>query len=580
MKKIAVWLFAAVLLTCACSEKQDNDTLVVAHGGEMQSLDPVFSYDGVTQGMMINVYDTLLKFNGASMTEFSPSLATQVPTVENGLISKDGLTYTFPIRKGVKFHDGTEMTPEDVRYSILRFILSDVSGGPSSLLLEPILGYTSTRDDKGNIIVNFKEAADAVQVQGDNVVIRLKKPFAPFLGVLARWGYIVPKKWVAEHGGWDGTEETWKRFNNFEKQSSYLFDHMNGTGPFKLVRWDISGRRLQLAANEEYFEGAPRLKNIHMMTVTEPSTMRLLLEGGDADIAEIPPQYAEQLKDNPDIVVYDNLPRLRTDPVIFFTLDINAQGNPDIGSGKLDGNGIPPNFFSDPDVRKGFEYAFDYEAFLKEGLSGRGARAYGPAPQGLVFYGKDDPHYDFDLKKAEAHFKKAWGGEVWDKGFALTITYNTGGFPRQMAAEMLKRNIESLNPKFKVDVRGVMWASFLEKTTARQMPVWVRGWVADYADPHNFYFNFMHSDGRYSQSQGYRNPRADELISKAVAETDKNKRAQYYKELHKIAYDDAMQIYTVHPTGLWAMRSHVKGFYDNPVFMGLYFYPMYKESDK
>ena len=125
MKK---WMFAilgfAFLLT-ACAEKQDNSTLIVAHGGEMQSLDPVFSYDGVTQGMMINVYDTLLKFNGSSMTELLPSLSTQVPTVENGLISKDGKTYTFPIRKGVKFHDGTELTPEDVRYSILRFILSD-----------------------------------------------------------------------------------------------------------------------------------------------------------------------------------------------------------------------------------------------------------------------------------------------------------------------------------------------------------------------------------------------------------------------------------------------------------------------
>lgn len=579
MKK---WMFAilgfAFLLT-ACAEKQDNSTLIVAHGGEMQSLDPVFSYDGVTQGMMINVYDTLLKFNGSSMTELLPSLSTQVPTVENGLISKDGKTYTFPIRKGVKFHDGTELTPEDVRYSILRFILSDVSGGPSSLLLEPILGYTSTRDDKGNIIVDFKRAEKAVQVQGDNVVIRLQKSFAPFLTVLARWGYITPKKWVVAHGGWDGTEETWKKYNNFEKQSSYLFDHMNGTGPFKLVRWDISARRLQLAANEEYFEGAPNIKNIHMMTVTEPSTLRLLLEGGDADIVEIPTQYVDQLRGNKHITIYDNLPRLRTDPVIFFTLNVNGKGNPDIGSGKLDGNGIPPDFFSDVDVRKGFAYSFDYAAFLKEALNGRGTLAYGPAPEGLVFYDKEDPHYTFDLEKAKEHFQKAWGGQVWEKGFTLTITYNTGGFPRQMAAEMLKRNVESLNPKFKVDVRGVMWASFLEKTAARQMPMWVRGWVADYADPHNFYFNFMHSDGRYALSQGYKNPKADKLVMKAVAETNPAKRAKYYKELQKIAYEDAMQIYTVHPTGLWAMRSRVKGFYDNPVYMGLYFYPMYKEPE-
>ena len=575
MKKI--WVLLVVLLWIgACQKQEDKQTLVVAHAGEMQSLDPVYSYDGVTQGMMINVYDTLLKFNGGSMTEFLPSVSEKVPSVENGLISKDGLKYTFPIRKGIKFHDGTELTPEDVRYSILRFMISDVSGGPSSLLLEPILGLTSTRNEKGEIILDFKEAEQAVQVDGGNVVITLKRPFAPFLGVLARWGYIVPKKWVAENGGWDGTEQTWKKFNNFDKQNSYLFDHMNGSGPFKLARWDNSARRLQLVANEDYFEGAPSIKNIHMMTVSEGSMFRLMLETGDADISEIPPQFADQLRGKAGVVVYDNLPRLRTDPVIFFTLDINTKANPDVGSGKLDGAGIPADFFRDEDVRKGFSYAFDYDSFLKEALGGRGTRAYGPAPEGLYHYEESDPHYEFDLKKAEEHFKKAWGGKVWENGFTFTITYNTGSAQRQIAAEMLKRNVEKLNPKFKIDVRGVMWASFLEKTTARQMPMWVRGWVADYADAHNFYFSFMHSDGRYAFSQGYKNPKADKLVAQAVAETNPQKRVALYKQLHRLVYDDAMQIYTIHPTGLWAMRESVKGFVDNPVYMGLYFYPMYK----
>ena len=575
MKKI--WVLLVVLLWIgACQKQEDKQTLVVAHAGEMQSLDPVYSYDGVTQGMMINVYDTLLKFNGGSMTEFLPSVSEKVPSVENGLISKDGLKYTFPIRKGIKFHDGTELRPEDVRYSILRFMISDVSGGPSSLLLEPILGLTSTRNEKGEIILDFKEAEQAVQVDGGNVVITLKRPFAPFLGVLARWGYIVPKKWVAENGGWDGTEQTWKKFNNFDKQNSYLFDHMNGSGPFKLARWDNSARRLQLVANEDYFDGAPSIKNIHMMTVSEGSMFRLMLETGDADISEIPPQFADQLRGKAGVVVYDNLPRLRTDPVIFFTLDINTKANPDVGSGKLDGAGIPADFFRDEDVRKGFSYAFDYDSFLKEALGGRGTRAYGPAPEGLYHYDESDPHYEFDLKKAEEHFKKAWGGKVWENGFTFTITYNTGSAQRQIAAEMLKRNVEKLNPKFKIDVRGVMWASFLEKTTARQMPMWVRGWVADYADAHNFYFSFMHSDGRYAFSQGYKNPKADKLVAQAVAETNPQKRVALYKQLHRLVYDDAMQIYTIHPTGLWAMRESVKGFVDNPVYMGLYFYPMYK----
>ena len=200
MKKGLFSVFCAVLLAAACAPNEENSALLVAHKGDMQSMDPVYSYDGVTQGMMLNMYDTLLKFKGSSMTELEPSLSTEVPSVKNGLLSADGLTYTFPIRKGVKFHNGEILTPEDVRYSLLRFLLSDVSSGPSSLLLEPILGVSSTRADNGEYTVTFEEAAKAVRVDGDNVVITLKRPFAPFLSILARWGYVVNKKWAVEHG--------------------------------------------------------------------------------------------------------------------------------------------------------------------------------------------------------------------------------------------------------------------------------------------------------------------------------------------------------------------------------------------
>lgn len=576
MKKLLLPLLFTCLLG-ACSQSAQKDALIVAHKSEMESMDPVYSYDGVTHGMLINIYDTPLKFKGSSLTELEPSLSTQVPSKENGLISKDGRTYTFPIRKGVQFHDGTELTPEDVRYSLLRFLLSDVAGGPSSLLLEPILGVSSTRNEKGEIVVDFKDAAKAVRVEGDNVVITLKRPFAPFLSILARWGYVMSKNWAVQKGAWDGTEETWKKFNNFSKEDSPLFNKTNGTGPFKLGRWDIAGKAVTLLANENYFAGAPKIKTIHMKTVDEASTLRLMLESGDADIAELSPKFVSQLKGNPDITLYDNLPRLRTDPVIFFTLAINMQANPDVGSGKLDGAGIPADFFADRDLRKAFVYAFDYDAFLRESMEGRGEPSFGPAPAGLVKYDKDFKRYSFDLKKAEEHFKKAWGGQVWEKGFKFTITYNTSGEMRQIASEILKRNVESLNPKFQIDLRGVTWPAFLEKTARRQMPMWARGWVADYADAHNFYFPFAHSQGRYALSQGYSNPAADKLIERAVAETDAQKRNALYKQVHNLIYDDAMQIYTVHPTGLWAVRSDVKGFVDNPVYMGIYYYPIYKE---
>lgn len=576
MRKILIALIGLFLLG-GCAQESLTDSLVVAHKGEMESLDPVYSYDGVTHGMLINVYDTLLKFKGNSLTELEPSLSTQVPAVDNGLISQDGLTYTFPIRKGVKFHDGSELTPEDVRYSVLRFLLSDVAGGPSSLLLEPILGISSTRDEQGNIVLDFKDAERAVRVEGDNVVITLRRPFAPFLSILARWSYVMSKNWAVQNGAWDGTEETWKEFNNFSKEDSPLFQKTNGTGPFSVARWDIAAKRLLLVANENYFEGAPKLKSIHMMTVDEPSTLRLMLESGDVDVAELSPKFISQLQGNPDISLYDNLPRLRTDPAIFFTLNINMQANPDVGSGQLDGQGIPSDFFSDKDIRKGFSYSFDYEAFLRESMEGRATMAIGPAPEGLVKYNSSFKRYHFDLEKAKEHFQKAWGGKVWEKGFKFTITYNTSGEMRQIASEILKRNVESLNPKFQIELRGVTWPAFLEKTAKRQMPMWARGWVADYADAHNFYFPFVHSQGRYALSQGYRNEQADELIEKAVVETNFTKRNALYQKVHNLMHEDAMQIYTVHPTGLWAMRSRVKGFADNPVYMGIYFYPMIKE---
>ncbi|MBR2081643.1 MAG: ABC transporter substrate-binding protein [Elusimicrobiaceae bacterium] len=576
MKKLGL-ICGIILCLWACTRPELKDALIVIHKGEMESLDPVYSYDGVTHGMLINVYDTLLKFNGSSLTELLPSISTQVPTQENGLISADGRTYTFPIRKGVLFHDGMELTPEDVRYSLMRFLLSDISGGPSSLLLEPILGISSTRNSEGEITVDFQEVEQAIRIEGEHLVITLKRPFAPFLSILARWSYIVSKSWAVSHGAWDGTEQTWKNFNNFAKDSSPFFKQSNGTGPFQIDRWDIAGKTLVLTAHDNYFAGVPQLKTIFMRTVEEPSTVRLMLETGDADVAEISPKFINQLKGNADVHLYDNLPRLRTDPVLFFTRNINMQANPDVGSGKLDGNGIPTNFFEDRDLRKAFVYAFDYDAFLNQSMEGRGQHAIGPTPPGLVPQDESFKRYAFDLKKSEDHFKKAWNGQVWEKGFKFTITYNTSGEMRQIAAEILKRNVEKLNPKFQIDLRGVTWPAFLEKTAKHQMPIWARGWVADYADAHNFYFPFLHSQGRYALAQGYSNPQADELIEQAVTQTNPVKRNALYKQLHNLMYEDAMQLYTVHPTGLWAMRSNVKGFADNPVYMGIYYYPMYKE---
>lgn len=575
MKKLAILL--CVFALAACAQKDTKNNLTMAVKGEVESLDPVFSYDGVTHGLLLNVYDTLIKFKGSSLSEFEPLIAKEVPSIENALISKDGLTYTFNIRKDIKFHNGAALSAKDVEYSLRRFLISDVSGGPSSLLLEPVLGSPSTRDEKGNIVIDFKDVENAIKANGDSVTIKLKAPFAPFLSIIARWSYIINKDWAVQNGEWDGTEATWKQFNNRAKTESYLFEHENGSGPFIVERWDIPAKRIYLKGYADYILGAPALKTVQMLSIAEQSTMRLMLESADADIVEISGSFAGQVAANPNVVVEDELPRLKTDPVIFFTFDINAQANPDIGSGKLDGEGIPADFFKDKNLRKAFSYSFDYDAFVNDSMKGKAPRAIGPVPPGLVGYDKDANHYNFDLKKAEEYFKKAYNGKVWQNGFKFTLTYNTGSDMRQMAAEILKRNVESLNPKFKIELRGVPWASFLEKTQARKMPLWVRGWIADYPDAHNFVFPFLHSKGRYAIAQNFKDDRLDALIDKAVKSTDNAQRAKLYRQIQDISSEEAAQIYTVHSPGVWVFRKEVKGFVDNPVFMGIYFYPIHKD---
>lgn len=572
MKRLLVLAVAAAF--AACGGPKGPRAFTYATSGELTGLDPDLAYDADTQGLLFNVYETLVAFEGETNDKIVPKLATEVPTRGNGGVSKDGRTYRFPVRKGVKFHDGRELTPDDVRYSLLRFMLTDRDGGPSSLLLEPILGVTGTREKDGKLKVSYAQAAKAVTVDGDAVVVRLKEPFGPFLAIMARWSYVLSRSWAREKGDWDGEEAGWEKFNNLKAEDSKLFAEANGTGPFKVERWDRVGRRIILGRHDGYWRAPAKLERVVQLAVPEFATRRLLLQGGDADIIATPRPLLSQVEGMKGVVVRDGLPRLLTDPSLFFTFKINAQANPDIGSGKLDGDGIPPDFFSDRDVRKGFAYSFDYDALLNDTFKGKAARAVSSIPPGLAFRDAAAPHYDHDLKKAEEHFKKAWGGAVWEKGFRFTLTYNTGGDTREAACQILKKNVESLNPKFRVDVRGVEWAAFLDKAQRRLMPLFSRGWTGDYPDAHNFAFPFYHRDGRYPSAQGFADAALDSLVEKAVREVDPQRRAALYSDIAKRAYEEVPSLLTVHPAGVFAMREDVKGFVDNAVLMGVDFYPL------
>ena len=183
MKKI-VCIFVGLLLVFAVGSAsagvKNPDTFVMADYRTVQTIDPATSYDVAGSMRIWNLYETLIFFDGSSTEKYIPLLASEVPTVANGGISADGKTYTFKIRKGVKFHEGGELTPEDVVYSFKRNMIVDQDGGPMWMLLEALTGSGATRDKDGKIIDGIFDKIDkAVEAKGDTVILHLPKPYPP-----------------------------------------------------------------------------------------------------------------------------------------------------------------------------------------------------------------------------------------------------------------------------------------------------------------------------------------------------------------------------------------------------------------
>ena len=568
----------ALLLSPAHGQPKNPDTFTYAIIGDADSLDPAWQYDGISHEIQYQIYETLVFYKGPSVSEFEPMLSRVVPSRENGLLSQDGLRYAFPIRKNVKFHDGTPLTPEDVRYSILRFLLTDRASGPSTLLLEPLLGVFSVTGPDGKPLPGiFKEAEKAVTIEAGALVLKLKKPAAPLLSILAGFCPVVSKSFVVAHGGWDGSEGSWTRHLNPSKQDAALYDRANGTGPFKLERWDKENRAVILSRNEDYWRKPAALKRVIFKTVPEAATRKLMLKAGDADAAFLERQFLPQFERLEGVTVTDDLPFLEIHNVFVPNFKITMEGNPYVGSGKLDGDGITSDFFSDMDVRKGLAHSFDYDAYIRDGYRGKGRRARGPVPFGVLGHNPRQTLLNFDPAKAAEHFKKAFGGRLWETGFRFTVLFMEGRADRQLACQILKAQVEALNPKFHIEVRGVQWSTYLSHFSAGRIPIANARWAMDFPDPHNAVQPFLHSAGHYAKRQGYANPRADALVERAWGETDPEKRKALYAELQSIARTDLPQIYTIDTYHLQVRRSWVKGWYYNPIVVYGYLYPVRKD---
>lgn len=565
MKRISTLLILIGLSTIAApsaaTEIKNPNTFILATYGTLRTLDPAVCYDTTGSQRIWNIYETLVFFDGSHTDKFIPVLATTVPTLENGGISPDGKTYSFHIRKGVTFHQGGELTPDDVAYSFKRAMIVDPDGGPMWMLLEALTGKGSTRDSSGKIIDGIFDTIDgAVEVSGDSVILHLPRPYPPLMSILAySSSAVIDKQWAISNGCWDGNIKNAAKYNNPPPGHEPLQKIANGTGAFRMKLWEPS-KQFIFERFDGYWGPKPALKSAIVKYVKEWSTRKLMLQNGDADRVTVDIPYVPEVKAMKGLKHY-KVPQLSVSGALFCQ-KVDPTGNPNIGSGKLDGNGIPPDFFSDIHVRKAFLHAMDRKTYEEDVFNGLVIMPTSPNIEGLPYH-KDVPIYEFDLEQSKEHFKKAWSGKLWKKGFKMIIAHNTGNEMREAAAVMLAENIMSLNPRFHIEVRNVEWKDYLVKYRSYMYPIFITGWGADYADPHNFLYTFMHSQGAYGRYMAYKNETVDRLCESGIATVDSTKREQIYTKLQQLWYEEALGIVLYQQINVRSYRDWVHGYVPN-----------------
>lgn len=621
-------------------ESADPTTLVNLVFGLPETLDPALDYETGGGEVIQNVYDTLIFYDRENPTELVPQLAMEVPSVENGGISADGKTVAFRLRSGVTFHDGTPLNVTDVAYTFQRGLLQGGSASPQWLLYEAFFGTEavpnlditdllnpdgSLLDDRQAVQQQDPAALEAVCLRVKDAIVsdpaagtvtfHLAQPWGPLLATLAQpWGSIQSEAWVRDNGGWDGDCKTWPNFyamTSEEINATPIGSSANGTGPYVLHRW-TPGEEVVLKANPTYWRtepaweagptGVPAIETIVVRYVEEWGTRLAMMQTGDADIAAVGSaadyvqidEFTGEVctaagpcapSDHPDqpLRAHVDLPTTyRTD--VFLNFVANSEGgNNFIGSGTLDGDGVPADFFSDVHIRRAFAYCFDWASYIADVQNGEGVQAINVMLPGMIGYDETTPHYEYDPVKCEEEFRASqWqapdGTPLWDLGFRMTIAYNSGNAARQAVAEIFQANLSALNEKFVIEVTGLPWPSFLQNWRAGKLPMVVGNWQEDVHDPHNWVVPY--SVGFYGGAQSMPAELVDQfksIVDRGVAEPDPAKRTEIYREFNMLFSDQVPTILLAHANTRQYQQRWVRGFYHNPIYQGFYYYSLSKE---
>ncbi|MEJ6714107.1 MAG: ABC transporter substrate-binding protein [Rhodobacterales bacterium] len=470
---------------------KSGGNIVVTYKDDVATLDPAIGYDWQNWSMIKSLFDGLMDYDPGT-TDLRPGLA------ESYTISDDGMVFTFEMRNGVQFHNGREMTAEDVVYSFNR-VTNPTTQSPGAGFFWSIKGYDAMASGEA-------DALEGVTVEGPSTVrIELSRPDATFLHVMAlNFASVVPREAVEASG------------DDFGKNPV-------GTGAFSLAEWTI-GQRLVFAKNETYWRnGIPYLDQITFEVGQEPIVALLRLQNGEVDVPGdgIPPAKFQEVMGDP------------------------AQAGRVVEGGQLHTGYITLNTqmppFDNADVRRAVNMAINKDRIIQI-INGRAIAATQPLPPTMPGYTEGYEGYAFDPEAAKAMLAKAGFAEGFE-----TELYVMNTDPNPRIAQAIQQDLAGIG--ITAGIKSLAQASVIAAGgEADQAPmIWSGGmaWIADFPDAANFYGPILGCSGAIQGGWNwswYCNEALDEKSASADAIVDParaGERLEMWSEIYMTIMEDA-----------------------------------------
>ncbi|UYN99800.1 MAG: ABC transporter substrate-binding protein [Devosia sp.] len=469
----------ALALVSPVAAQTPPNVLIVGQIAEPASLDPHVSTAANDFRIAVNIYDGLVR-NTSGTLEIEPALAT------DWTISDDGLEYTFNLREGVSFHDGTPFNADAVKFNFDR-----------------MLDESHPFADTGPFPLSFFfSSVESVEVVDDlTVKFTLNEPFAPFMSNLASpTGLIVSPAAVEQFGADYGRNPV-------------------GTGPFKFEEWQ-SNTRVVASRNDAYWDGAPALEAAIFRPITDANTrVAEMLSGGIDVLLETPPDNVAQFRDDANYQVVEAV-----GPHVWYVM-LNAKEGP----------------FADVRVRQAVNYAVNKESLVNDVLQGTAEVSAGPIPPAFNWaYNEDVDPYPYDPDKARELLAEA-GAE----GASVTFLVTEGGSGMLDPVPMgtaIQADLAAVG--LDVEIQTYEWNTFLSEVNPGlegKADMAEMAWMT--SDPDTLPFLTLRTaafpaEGGFNSSY-YSNPEVDALLDQARLSTDPEERAELYKQVQAITHEDA-----------------------------------------